>query len=330
MTSDRFSIRALSPCRILVALLFCGAVLAASPVRAQSRLSVAVPAATQSSDEPQVVPIWPGPAPGSESWTQNEFDSVIPGTQIKIIQNVTRPTLTVFLPNPAISTGTAVIICPGGGFHFLTIEDEGTKVARWLNARGVAAFVLKYRLTPTGEDVFKQLQAMIMDMSKYEAIVKQVDPLVTADGLQAMRVVRKNAAKWNVASDRIGLLGFSAGGFVVIRAATKYDSESRPNFVGAIYPAIPVDMAVPADAPPLFDLGADDDTLVPPVKNEIPLYTAWKAVGKPAELHIYSKGGHGFGVRPQNIPADRWLEQFGEWLGVQGLLKPALHPAPGQ
>jgi acetyl esterase/lipase len=283
---------------------------------------------SKSAGDVDVVPIWPGPAPGSESWTQKESESAIPGTQIKIIQNVTRPTLTVFLPDPATSTGTAVIICPGGAFHFLTIDDEGTRVAKWLAARGVAAFVLKYRLTPTGDDLFKQIQALIADRSIYDRIVKQLDPMITADGQQAVRVVRRNARKWNVSPDRIGLLGFSAGGYVVIREATNHDAESAPNFLGAIYPAVPSDLTVPSDAPPLFELGADDDLLVPPAKNEIPLYTEWKRAGKAAELHIFSKGGHGFGIRKQNLPVDGWLELFGEWLGVQGLLKPALAPGP--
>ena len=275
-----------------------------------------------------VVPIWPGAAPGSENWTQKESESVIPGTQIRIVQNVTRPTLTVFLPEPATATGTAVIICPGGAFHFLTIDDEGTKVAKWLAARGVAAFVLKYRLTATGDDVFKRVHTLILDRSIYDKIVKQLDPLITADGQQAVRFVRRNARKWNVSPDRIVLLGFSAGGYLVIRVATNHDTESAPNFLGAIYPDLPDELSVPSDAPALFDLGADDDLLVPPLKNEIPLYTAWKAAGKPAELHIYSKGGHGFGVRKQNLPADGWLDLFGAWLGVQGLLKPALHAGP--
>ena len=284
--------------------------------------------ANENTAAPEVVPIWPGAAPGSEAWTQKETETVIPGTQIRIVQNVTRPTLTVFLPEPAASTGTAVIICPGGAFHFLTMDDEGTRVAQWLAARGVAAFVLKYRITATGDDIFKQVQALIADRSIYDKVVKQLDPLITADGQQAVRVVRRSARKWNVSPDRIGLLGFSAGGYVAIRDATNHDAESAPNFLGAIYPAVPSDISVPSDAPPLFELGADDDLLVPPVKNEIPLYAEWKAAGKPAELHIFAKGGHGFGIRKQNLPVDGWLDLFGEWLGAQGLLKPALHSGP--
>lgn len=326
MDTKRFSGIAVSLRRTFGAAFFCWLLAAGSFAQAPS----AAPVNAQTDAAPQVVPIWPGPAPGSDDWTQKESESVIPGTSIKIVQNVTRPTLTVFLPDPANSTGTAVIICPGGAFHFLNIEDEGTKVAKWLNARGVAAFVLKYRLTVTGDDVFKQIQALIVDRSKYDEIVKQLDPLVTADGQQAVHVVRQNARKWNVSPDRIGLLGFSAGGYLVIRVATNHDAESRPNFLGAIYAAVPSAISVPSDAPALFDLGADDDGLVPPVKNEIPLYAAWKAAGKPAELHIYSKGGHGFGVRKQNLPVDGWLDLFGEWLGVQGLLKPALQPARTQ
>jgi acetyl esterase/lipase len=272
--------------------------------------------------EPQVISLWPGAAPGSESWTQKETESAIPGTTVRIVQNVTRPTVTAFLPDPSKANGTAVVICPGGAFHFLTMDDEGTGVARWLNARGVAAFVLKYRLTRTGDDVFAQIQEIIRDRSKYDAIVRQLNPMIAADGQQAIRVVRQNSAKWGIDPGRIGILGFSAGGYLALTVALEHSADSRPDFLGAIYAPTRDDLPVPADAPPLFAVAADDDPVVSPAGNSVRIYSAWKAAGKPGELHIYSRGGHGFGIRKQNLPTDGWIDRFGEWLQVQGLLMP--------
>ena len=141
-----------------------------------------------------------------------------------------------------------------------------------------------------------------------------------ADGLQAMKLVRRRAAEWGVAPDRIGIMGFSAGGSVTTGVALEYDADSRPDFAAPIYSAPIEDISVPADAPPLFIAVAHDDPFA--ASASVPLYSAWSAAGRSAELHIYSKGGHGFGMYKQGLPADHWIDHFGDWLQVQGVLEP--------
>jgi acetyl esterase/lipase len=271
-----------------------------------------------------VIPLWPNGAPGSEDWTQQEYEAFAPPPiGIKVVRNITRPTLTAFLPDRATATGTAVIVCPGGAFHFLAIEHEGIDVAGWLTAHGVAAFVLRYRLlqTPVGDaDFMQQMQQNLADRNRFMERMRHLGPLVIADGRQAVKIVRQRASEWGVAPDRIGIMGFSAGGVVTAGAAVHYDTGSRPDFAAPIYSAPWEDFVVPADAPPLFIAVADDDPFA--TSASVPLYSAWKAAGHSAELHIYSKGGHGFGMRQQGLPSDHWIEQFGAWLQVQGLLQP--------
>ncbi len=265
--------------------------------------------------EPKVIPLWPGAAPGSENSKYEETQiTVQDGT--KRISNVTHPTLTAFLPDAATANGTAVIICPGGGFRWLSFDHEGAELARWLNSIGVTAFVLKYRVMRTGDEDEK-------DPAKAAERKKAVIPLAIADGQQAVRLVRAHASEWGIARDRIGLLGFSAGGYVAAGATVQHDAESRPNFATFLYPGTPDDITAPADAPPLFMVQADDDKTVPPLEHSIHLYEAWKKAGISAELHIYSRGGHGFGMHKKGLPVDTWPDRFRDWLDLQGLLKPA-------
>lgn len=266
-------------------------------------------------------PIWPGDAPGSEGWQQQELEAQSDGIGIRVVRNVARPTLTAYLPDAARATGTAAVVCPGGAFHFLAIEHEGTQVASWLNARGIAAFVLRYRLveTPPADDDFRQaMAATFADRDQLDAQIAPVKGMVIADGLQALRVVRQRAAEWGVAPERTGIMGFSAGGYVAAGAALRYDAASRPSFAAPIYPA-PIDSdAAPPDAPPLFLAMASDDEMA--VGASLPLLAQWRAAGRPAELHIYAAGGHGFGMNTQGLPSDAWIERFGEWLASQGML----------
>ena len=275
-------------------------------------------------DQPQVIPLWHDGAPGSEGWTQQEQESIAPPPiGIRVVRNVTQPTLTAFPPDRAVATGAAAIVCPGGAFHLLAIEHEGTEVARWLNARGVAAFVLRYRLieTPVGEDAFaQQMQQNMADRDGFNRRIRALWPLVVADGLQAVRLVRQRAAEWGLAPDRIGIMGFSAGGSVTAGAALEYDADSRPYFAAPIYSAPREGISVPADAPPLFIAVAHDDAFA--ASASVPLYSAWSAAGRSAELHIYAQGGHGFGMRKQGLPSDHWIDRFGDWLQAQGLLEP--------
>jgi acetyl esterase/lipase len=266
-----------------------------------------------------VIPIWPGGAPGSEDWTQQEEETVVP-PDVKVVRNVTQPTLTAYLPDRSVANGTAVIVCPGGAFHLLAIDKEGTDVARWLNARGVAAFVLRYRLIRTGDRFPAEVGENLRDRDKMAALRAALQPLILADGQQAVRAVRQRAGQWGLAPDRIGMIGFSAGGTVTVSVALEHDADSRPDFAGAIYGAPRQEIHIPADAPPLFILCADDDAMASPAS--VRLYSDWKAAGHPVELHIYSKGGHGFGMQKQDLPSDTWIERFGDWLGAQGLLEP--------
>jgi len=278
-------------------------------------LAGALLAGTLSSSEPKFISLWPGAAPGSEGWKYEEWERVGPQDDIKRIHNVTRPTLTIYLPNSSVATGTAVVVAPGGGFRYLAFNHEGTDVAEWLNSLGVAAFVLKYRVARTSE-------ASEKDTPTREEI-KNVIPFAVADGQQAIRIVRSHCADWGIAKDRIGILGFSAGGNVAASVALHHDAESRPNFAAPIYPGTPEDVTPSPDAPPIFLVHADDDKTVAPIDHSIRLYEAWKKAGIPAEIHIYSRGGHGFGMRKKGLPVDTWTDRFRDWLAVQGLLQPA-------
>jgi acetyl esterase/lipase len=275
-----------------------------------------------SADKPEIIPLWPAGAPGSEGWNQQEQETLVPlPIAFRTIRNVTQPTLTAFLPHSSVATGTAVIICPGGAFHSLAIDHEGIEVARWLNVQGVAAFVLKYRLLPTevrDEDFERQFQRNESDGNTLREITKQIGPLAIADGQQAIKVVRQRASEWSILTDRIGIMGFSAGGRVTIGVALEHDAQSRPNFAAPIYGALWEEITVPADAPPLFIALASDDELA--VDPSVALYRAWRAADHPVELHIYAQGGHGFGMRKQGLPIDHWLDRFGEWLQVQGFI----------
>lgn len=278
-------------------------------------------ALTGASYAQKVIRLYPGPAPGSEQWTQQEKEYFSPIWQTQVVTNVAQPTLTAYLPDAAKATGTAVVIAPGGAFHALSINSEGVDVARWLNERGVAAFVLKYRLVPTGEDGTKEVMAKMRDWKKLDEDNAAVVPLAVADGLAAVKYVRQHAGELGVSPQRIGIMGFSAGGTVTAAVAFQYAAESRPDFVAPIYPYLGAvkPSPVPQDAPPMFIAVASDDQLgLAP--DSLKLYGQWLAAKKPVELHAYVKGGHGFGMRKQNVPTDQWIERFGEWLGQQGFL----------
>lgn len=278
----------------------------------------------------QVIPVWPGVAPGSENWTQREisYGNAIMG---QMVRNVVRPTLAAYFPEKAKANGTAVIICPGGAFRFLSWQSEGTQVAEWLAERGVAAFVLKYRLMDTGptEETLRQsMEELYRSLSKnpirsgapeeWRGIVA----LASADGRQAIKVVREHAGQWGINPERIGIMGFSAGGMTTMGVVMNHDADSRPNFAAPIYGGGTDGAKIPEDAPPLFILAASDD---PISASSLQLYSDWKAAGRTAELHIYAKGGHGFGMRKRGLPVDHWIDRLGDWLAAQGFLNP---PAP--
>jgi acetyl esterase/lipase len=201
----------------------------------------------------------------------------------------------------------------------LSIATEGINVAKYLAAKGVTAFVLKYRLAHTGEDATQEFGALYADRPKYDEMIKNVMPLALADGLAAVAYVRQHASEWGISPDHVGIIGFSAGGFIVAEVAVQYASESRPAFVAVIYGGLMGDAHVPTDAPPMFIAAATDDDLgLAP--QSIALYQKWTNAHKSAELHMYAKGGHGFGMRQQNIPTDHWIDRFADWLQLEGFL----------
>jgi acetyl esterase/lipase len=269
----------------------------------------------------EAIPLYPGTPPGStpENYPEKEYFSKAWNTDV--VANVTKPSLTVFKPDPELKNGTAIVICPGGGFMALSISSEGTDVAKYLAARGVTAFVLKYRLSHTGDDATQEFNTLYNDREKFRETVGKVIPLAVDDGLAAVVYVRQHAAEWGVSPDRVGIIGFSAGGGVTAGVAFHYKPEGRPAFVAPIYSGGEFkDAAVPADAPPMFVAAATDDQLgLAPVSVE--LYQRWTGAHKSAELHLYAKGGHGFGMRKQNLPTDHWIDRFAEWMELQGWLK---------
>jgi acetyl esterase/lipase len=274
-------------------------------------------ATTEPAANHPIMPVWPGIAPGSENWTQKEVDYVRNNKQM--VRNVTHPTLTAYFPDPANANGTAIIIAPGGGFRFLSWQNEGTAVAEWLAERGVTAFVLKYRLLDTGasQDDFEKGKPATRPATS--PAQEEISALASADGRQAMKVVRQGADQWKIDPRRIGFMGFSAGGAVTMGVVMQYDKDSRPDFAAPIYGAH-AQGVIPDDAPPLFILCAADDKGAMP--GSVKTFSDWRAAGHAAELHIYSKGGHGFGMSQRGLPVDHWIDRLGDWLEVQGLMKP--------
>lgn len=248
------------------------------------------------------------------------------------VRNVSQPSLTPFLPPPGKATGAAVIVAPGGGFMMLSWDSEGVAVAKRLAEAGVAAFVLKYRLDPTPDDTgafTRQFMATMASVAKGGGGAATLPSFAAevpaaADAAEAVRLVRSRAAEWGIDPHRVGLVGFSAGGITASNVATG-DPSGRPDFVGIIYGALR--KPVPPDAPPAFIATAADDPLL---KNAaVPMFEAWRAAGRPAELHLYEKGGHGFGMVSKGSSSDHWFDEFVWWMQARGLLsgsaaKPAL------
>ncbi|WP_231739205.1 alpha/beta hydrolase [Novosphingobium sp. FSW06-99] len=273
--------------------------------------------AAQAPAEPGAIALYGDKTPGSvagENW------SLYFGRDYNV-RNVTRPTLTPVLPDPAKATGAAVIVAPGGAFMGLSMSHEGWQVAHALAERGIAAFVLKYRLLPTPPDektagayIWQKLSAGLADP---DAMPTLTDPLATEDGLAALALVRANAAKWGIAPARIGMIGFSAGAMTALSTVLAAGPGQGPAFFGYIYgPQARID--VPAAAPPMFDAIALDDPLFP--HRGFPIAEAWLAARRPVEIHGYQKGSHGFGLGVPGTTTTLVLDEFIAWLGMQGFL----------
>ena len=249
----------------------------------KSLLALFLVASALPAAQPPSLPLWPNGAPGAKGDTPKD-----------------QPFVDVWLAPQDKANGAAFVVAPGGGYGGLAVDHEGVQVAKFMNSLGVSAFVLHYRLGSAGYHY----------------------PIELMDVQRAIRFVRSKAGEYALDANRVGIIGFSAGGTVAASVAHNYTPESRPNFVGPIYLQYEwsIKQGVPADAPPMFLLAATDDPLgLAP--HSVALYRDWTAAGKSAELHLFAQGGHGFGMRKQQLPADHWIERFAEWMGAQGFLK---------
>jgi acetyl esterase/lipase len=278
-----------------------------------------------------IIPLWNGDIPNSQKSDEQEL---VESTDSKRIYTVQTPTLEVYLPTKRNATGQAVIICPGGGYHYLTYDFEGTDIAKWFNSKGITAFVLKYRL-PGSKSVKVSYQAPLQDAQR------------------AMRIVRSQAKKWHLNPNKIGVIGFSAGGHLASTLGTQFNKpntfketaidtiSARPDFIALIYPVVTMKMdythkgsrtnllgenpsedlvnqysnelQVTKNTPPTFIVHAEDDKAVP-VENSLQLYQALKNKGIEAELHIYPHGGHGFGSALGKGRLEKWTDRLYDWL----------------
>ncbi len=283
--------------------------------------------------ESVVLPVWPGAVPGDVREIGPErvrAPEEAPTKDAKWITNVKTPTITLFKPPAEKNTGMAIVVCPGGGYWNLAWDLEGEEVAAWLNAVGVTGIVLKYRV-PRRAGQPERLPA----------------PGPLLDAQRAISLARSQAAEWGIDPSRIGILGFSAGGHLAVAAATHFDQRAyapvderdkascRPDFAVAVYPGYFIEqqragvevakdvlapyMRIPKETPPIFLVHATDDP-VAGVENSVVMYLALKRANVEAELHVYARGGHGFGVRKSGLPASTWTDRCLAWLQSQRLL----------
>jgi endo-1,4-beta-xylanase len=262
-------------------------------------------------ESPPKLPLWTAGAPGTVANGGAEKVRITESGE-HVVSNVHEPSLTVYLPKTK-GPHAAVVVAPGGGYRELWSDHEGHAVAKALNERGIAAFVLFYRLPAQEGSTYK----------------REVEPL--ADIQRAIRTVRARAAEWSVDPKKVGILGFSAGGNLVMQASTKFDAgnpaaadpidrlSSRPDFAAPIYTG-GTDWKIDAGTPPMFIVcGGDDRPQV--VAGMAQIYLALRAAQVPAELHLYDGVGHGFGLRATNQgPVTNWLNQFVDWLRVRNIL----------
>ncbi|MFM6852944.1 MAG: alpha/beta hydrolase, partial [Sphingopyxis sp.] len=269
--------------------------------------------------QPGTIPLY-APTPGASADTERWFRM---GADLAV-RNVTAPTITPILPDPARATGAAVIVAPGGAFMMLAMDSEGWRVAHALADQGIAAFVLKYRLNPTPADhaagfaaIGQRFSAAIADPLAPPAIS---EPRATQDALAALAMVRTRAAQWGVDPARVGMIGFSAGAMTSLNAALADDAAARPAYFGYIYgPMLPI--TVPVDAPPMFAAIALDDGLFR--EQGLAIVDSWRRAGRPVELHAYERGDHGFGLGRAGTTSTGLVPQFIEWMRMHGLLQPA-------
>ena len=251
---------------------------------------------------PIEIPVWTGVAPGSEGpheaekWEERGKNGVVN----RAVRQVHQPTLTVYLPEKSAATGVAILLAPGGGYEHVTIDLEGNDIARHFVAEGIAGIVLKYRLPQTPGAHYTTDTAL-------------------ADAVEALKVVRAHAAEWGIDPAKLGMMGFSAGGNLTALAGTKPEPAARPAFLALMYPAIPESLGpIPADVPPTFIVQANDDMLG--TENALRFYIWMRANKRSAELHLFGKGGHGFGLGKPGTQVAQWPALFSTWLAANGII----------
>jgi acetyl esterase/lipase len=290
-------------------------------------LAIASPAAAQMQITPIAkpklaeIPLYPASKDADkEQWehVSGKFGQTV--IENDTVRNVTRPTITPYLPDPAKATGAAVVVAPGGGFMSLSMTSEGEAIARWLAEQGIAAFVLKYRLNETPRDSKAFMNAMGQRMAqaaRNQPGVKIEEPRATQDALAALALIRTRAKEYRVDPARVGMIGFSAGAITALNAALEGKGDARPAFIGYIYGPMSA-VTVPADAPPMFAAIAMDDALFR--KQGFAIAEAWRTARRPVELHAYERGDHGFGIGRPGTTTTGLLPQFTAWLKMRGLL----------
>src|SRR5437762_4432105 len=276
---------------------------------------------------PLVVDLWPGKTPGDVGINGQEVSRIHQSPIVgptKLITNVTKPTLTIYQPTKNENTGTAMVICPGGGYWDLYWELEGEEVAAWLNSLGMTGIILKYRCPRRPGDVKGE---------------PPLGPLL--DAQRAVSLVRSRAGEWGIDPKRIGMVGFSAGGHLALATATSFgkrtyepidavdETSCRPDFAIGCYSGylkakdkdeIAAGIRIPAGTPPIFLTHSTDDK-ISDAEHSVLMYLALKRAGIPAELHVYATGNHDFGVRPDDRLPSSWTKLCARWLTSQGLLE---------
>lgn len=256
------------------------------------------------------------------SWSHPQKEYFSTEWKTSAITNVSTPSMEVYLAPEVIRTGTSVIIAPGGGLYALSIESEGRDVAKWFNAQGINAFVLRYRLVPSGEDGIKDLiKIATEDNDKRVRMTRDVIPYSVADGLSAVTYIRSKAEEWGIAKDKIGFMGFSGGGCVLLGMVNDAKVENSPDFYIPVYPGVDLNEPDPeVSTPPTLFIAAADDQLMPS-RFFTRLYDRWVDAGVSTSIILYANGGHGFGTRIQGKHSDNWLEDAYSWMKAEGFVK---------
>ena len=268
----------------------------------------------------KIIELYEGLPVESEGWNFPSGEMIMKNLHVEY--NISRPTLTVYPANPELNIGTSVIIAPGGGYFLLVTEHEGSVLAERLSKKGITAFLLRYRVKPV-KDLKKEFEEALSHPETLEQTIAPIAEFAGNDGLQAVKYLRDHAEKLGIEPDRIGMVGFSAGGGVTLMTAFNSTEQNCPNFIAPIYAHMPVALVgrkVPSfNMPAFIAVAFDDDLGLAPTSFE--LAKKWFEAKQPVEFHAYEKGGHAFGMTPKGLPVDDWIVQFENWMVSHHYLK---------